>query len=242
MIQDSWPKRPIYFARTSGSYAKQLGLGDNVITQGLAAKLFLPPTGHGAPGDSLYLQGDGWLDVATSDSLWQHTFVGPKSVLNTGDWIDRPSVGIPYLYVATGIELAEALKTQGKTAQANSTFNTAKQVATAVRLDDLLRGAEQEFNQMTDTGGSGAAARRDSRGKADDHGHPCRRIRQRNGAKRRRKSRARRSLRLLVASRRTQHFSARRDQRDAIRIHGDAEPGRFDGHVHQPVGGHRPLG
>jgi Protein of unknown function (DUF2723) len=151
MIQDSWPDRPIYFARTSGTYAKQLGLGDNVITQGLAAKLFMPPSGA-APRDSVFLQGDGWLDVATSDSLWQHTFVGPKSVLNTGDWIDRPSVGIPYLYVATGIELAEALKAQGKPADANKVFNTAKEVAQTVRLDDLLRGAESEFNQMSDTG------------------------------------------------------------------------------------------
>ena len=79
-------------------------------------------------------------------------FVGPKSVIKSGDWIDRPSVGIPYLYVATGIELAEALKQQGKAAQANAVFNTARQVAKAVRLEDLLRGAEAEFNQMTDTG------------------------------------------------------------------------------------------
>jgi hypothetical protein len=61
-------------------------------------------------------------------------------------------VGIPYLYVATGIELAEALKMQGKTGQANAVFNSARQVAQAVRLEDLLRGAEAEFNQMTDTG------------------------------------------------------------------------------------------
>ena len=58
------------------------------------------------------MQGDGWLDLPRSDSLWNHVFVGPQSVLNTGDWIDRPSVGIPYLYVATGMELAEALKQQ----------------------------------------------------------------------------------------------------------------------------------
>ena len=154
MIQDSWPERPMYFARTSGSYAKQLGMGDFVITQGLAAKLFIPPPA-GTPKDSIYLQGDGWLDVATSDSLWEHTFVGAKSVVNTGDWIDRPSVGIPYLYVATGIELAEAMKTQGKTAEANRVFATAEQVARAVRLDDLVRGAEAEFRQMT--GDTGAA-------------------------------------------------------------------------------------
>jgi len=72
--------------------------------------------------------------------------------LNTGDWIDRPSVGIPYLYVATGIELAEALKLQGRTAQAKNVFNMSREVAQAVRLEDLLRGAEAEFNQPTDTG------------------------------------------------------------------------------------------
>jgi hypothetical protein len=146
MIQDSWPDRPIYFARTSGSYAKSLGLGDNVLTQGLASKLFMPPTANTAK-DSVYVPGDGWLDVATSDSLWNHVFEGPKSVMKTGDWIDRPSVGIPYLYVATGIELAEALKGQGKTQQATSVFNTAHEVARVVHLDDLLRPAEQEFAQ-----------------------------------------------------------------------------------------------
>ena len=155
MIQDSWPSRPIYFARTSGSYAKQLGMGDDVLTQGLAAKLFIPPA-TGTPKDSIYLQGDGWLDVATSDSLWQHTFVGPKSVINTGDWIDRPSVGIPYLYVATGIELAEALKMQGKAAEANNVFGLSQRVAQAVRLDDLVKGAEAEFRQVGGDTGRGA--------------------------------------------------------------------------------------
>jgi hypothetical protein len=43
MIQDAWPQRPIYFARTSGGYARSLGLGENVLTQGLASKLFIPP-------------------------------------------------------------------------------------------------------------------------------------------------------------------------------------------------------
>ena len=48
MIQDSWPQRPIYFARTSGSYARSLGMGDDVLTQGLAAKLFMPPAAAAA--------------------------------------------------------------------------------------------------------------------------------------------------------------------------------------------------
>jgi hypothetical protein len=146
MIQDAWPERPIYFARTSGSYARSLGLGDDVLTQGLAAKLFIPPGKGTLTKDSVYVQGDGWLDVPRSDSLWQHVFLGPASVIHTGDWIDRPSVGIPYLYVATGVELSEALKGQGNAPEAQKVFALTRQVAQTVRLDDLLRPAEQEFN------------------------------------------------------------------------------------------------
>ena len=145
MIQDAWPERPIYFARTSGGYARSLGLGDNTLTQGLASKVFLPPAPN-ASRDTLYVQGDGWLDLPRSEALWNTVFKGPQSVIKTGDWIDRPSVGIPYLYVATGMELAEAFKMRGRMADAQRVFNTAKQVAQAVRLDDLLRGAEAEFN------------------------------------------------------------------------------------------------
>ena len=40
MIQDSWPRRPIYFARSAVGYPRSLGLENYVIKQGLAAKLF----------------------------------------------------------------------------------------------------------------------------------------------------------------------------------------------------------
>ncbi|HEY5062335.1 MAG TPA: DUF2723 domain-containing protein [Gemmatimonadaceae bacterium] len=146
MIQDGWPKRPVYFARTSGSYARSLGLGDDVLTQGLASKLFEPPP-QTAAKDTLYIPGDGWLDLPRSDALWRTVFKGPQSILNTGDWIDRPSVGIPYLYVATGMELAEAFKTRGNDAAAASVFDMSKRIATAVRLQDLIRPAEAEFAQ-----------------------------------------------------------------------------------------------
>ena len=126
MIQDAWPQRPIYFARTSGGYARSLGLGDYVLTQGLASKLFMPPRHATAAKDTVYVQGDGWLDLPRSDSLWNNVFKGPQSVINTGDWIDRPSVGIPYLYVATGMELAEALKTRGDCREAQQVFDQAE--------------------------------------------------------------------------------------------------------------------
>ena len=155
MIQEAWPERPIYFARTSGGYASSLGLGDFTLTQGLAAKVFIPPAASAAR-DTLYMQGAGWLDLPRSEALWNTVFKGPQSVINTGDWIDRPSVGIPYLYVATGLELAEAFKMRGRMADAQRVFNTAKQIAQAVRLDELVRGAEGEFSAPI---GETAAAR-----------------------------------------------------------------------------------
>jgi hypothetical protein len=138
MIQDGWPERPVYFARTSGSYARSLGLGDNSLTQGLASKLFIPPPKGTALKDTVYIQGDGYLDIARSLTLWKTEFKGPQSVINTGDWIDRPSVGIPYLYVATGLMLSEGLQARGDVAAANRVLNQSRQIAQAVRLDDLL--------------------------------------------------------------------------------------------------------
>ena len=145
MIQDSYPARPIYFSRTSGGYARELGLGDHVLTQGLAAKVFVPP--KASTRDTMNVAGDGWMDVRRTTELWNADFMGPKSVIRTNDWIDQPSVGIPYLYVATGLELSEALRSRGDNAAANQVWTTAKQVAKAVHLERLIGdqppGAEQ---------------------------------------------------------------------------------------------------
>jgi hypothetical protein len=144
MIQDSWPERPIYFARSAGGYPRSLGLENNVLTQGLASKLFLPPAA--ATRDTLFVQGDGWLDVARTKQLWSDVFVGHRSVVREGQWIDRPSVSLPSLYIFTGVELAEVLRSQGDNAAASAVFATAKQVAQATRLNEMIRGVEQEFN------------------------------------------------------------------------------------------------
>jgi hypothetical protein len=117
--------------------------------------LFIPPTAATGAKDTVYVQGDGWFDLPRSDSLW-HSFLGPAAVLKAGDWIDRPSVGIPYLYVATGLELAEALKDRGNNQRASAVFNTAKNVAVAVRLDDLVKGAEATFQAPTGDTARGA--------------------------------------------------------------------------------------
>ena len=156
MLRDAYPERPIYFSRTSGGYARQLGLEDYTITQGLASKVFVPPR---APGpDTMYVQGDGWFDVARTHALWKNVFLGPQALIKKGDWIDRPSVGIPYLYVATGLALSEALRSTGRPQDAQQVLGVARQVASAVRLEQLLAAAEQSMQipAFPSTGDSGA--------------------------------------------------------------------------------------
>src|SRR5205085_1723763 len=70
--------------------------------------VFIPPVASAR--DTAFVQGDGWVDVARTKALWTDVFQAPKSLIRRGDWIDQPSVGIPYLYVATGLELTEVLR------------------------------------------------------------------------------------------------------------------------------------
>jgi hypothetical protein len=142
MIADSFGERPIYLSRTSAGYGSELGIGSYLLTQGLATKLFIPPA---APNkDTLLVSGAGWVDVARTKVLWDSVFVGQHALAKRHDWVDRPSVGIPYLYVATGLMLSEVLQATGDAAGAAKVLNEAKQVAQAVKLTDLLAQMEQQ--------------------------------------------------------------------------------------------------
>jgi hypothetical protein len=140
MIQDAWTERPIYFARSAGGYPRSLGLENNVLTQGLASKLFVPPASPAK--DTVFVQGDGWLDVARTKALWDSVFTGYQSIVREGQWVDRPSASMPALYIFAGAELSEALRVRGEVAEANRVAATTRQVATTVRLDDLARALE----------------------------------------------------------------------------------------------------
>jgi hypothetical protein len=136
MIADAFPERPVYFARTSGSYGRQLGLDSYLLQQGLARKL-LPelPT---ADRDTVLLQGEGWFDLPRSRTLWNDVFQGPKSIIARGSWVDRASVGIPYLYVATAANLYEAEMLAGNRVAAEQVMQTAEAIARATGLSDLF--------------------------------------------------------------------------------------------------------
>ena len=165
MIQDSWPDRPIYFARSAGGYPRSLGLGDNVLTQGLASKLFVPPTSQ--TRDTLLIQGDGWLDVARTRALWNDVFTGPRAIVSEGRWVDRPSVSMPALYLFGGVELAEALRAGGDARGAASVLATTRDVAGATRLDDVVRGVDQALRggrvEVSDSAGVTLGTPRDAR-------------------------------------------------------------------------------
>ncbi len=137
MIQDA-KTRSIYFSRTSGGYPFELGLGNYLLTQGLARKLLTDSIVGGR--DTVMVQGEGWVDVPRMKAL-AAAFKSPAALERKNKWVDRASVGIPYLYVSTNYVLAEALSAQGDKAGADRALESAIRVAKATGLGDLFAGA-----------------------------------------------------------------------------------------------------
>jgi hypothetical protein len=138
LIRDN-PDRPIHFSRTAASYPMELGLGAYVVTTGLTRKLLRDSVRAG--GEIVPLDGEGFVDVARTRALWSE-YRAPAALIRKDKWIDRPSVGIPYLYMSTGLILAETLAATGDRARADSVLRIARGVARATRLEDLFRGYE----------------------------------------------------------------------------------------------------
>jgi hypothetical protein len=131
MIRDAWPQRPVYFSRTSGGYAQELGLQNYVLTQGLARKLTAAPLTAGR--DTVVIPGEGFVDLPRSTQLWTQVFEAPKALIKRGDWVDQPSVGIPDLYTITGIMLSDALQRAGQPQAAQKVLADAEGIAKATR-------------------------------------------------------------------------------------------------------------
>ncbi len=136
MIRDAWPQRPIYFSRTAGGYPYQLGLERYVITQGMAKKLVDHEIVPNA--DTLLIPQEGFVDVQRSYKLWTEVFTANKSLAKRDGWVDDASVGIPDLYVITGITLAEALAQQGRLRESNAVFEDSKAVVKAMRRERVF--------------------------------------------------------------------------------------------------------
>jgi hypothetical protein len=136
MIRDAWPERPLYLSRTAGGYGQDLGIAQNLLTQGLAKKLV--PT-EPVPGrDTVVVPGEGFVDLKRSTALWNTVFTAPKSLVRRGDWVDTPSVGIPDLYTITALVLAEGMQRSGRPAEAGQFMKDAQAVAAATRRTSVF--------------------------------------------------------------------------------------------------------
>ncbi|MBM4195316.1 MAG: DUF2723 domain-containing protein [Gemmatimonadetes bacterium] len=128
--------RPLHFSRTSADYAfNNLGLGSYLVTQGLTRRVMGDSVKAG--GGVVEVRGDGFLDLDRTMALWKD-FKAPDALIKKNDWVDRPSVGIPYLYVSVGYSLSDALASAGRTAEATEVVQRAFLVAKAAKLDGTV--------------------------------------------------------------------------------------------------------
>ncbi len=141
MIRDGYPERPFFFSRTTGGYPEEMGFTPYTVTTGLARKL-MPETPKSGNGIAL-VPGEGAFDVETTRALWGTVFRAPKSMANRDLWVDRPSAGIPYLYVRTGLVLSTALTQLGRADEAAHIHVQVERIARATQLEDVLVSASR---------------------------------------------------------------------------------------------------
>jgi hypothetical protein len=84
------------------------------------------------------VQGEGYVDVTRSAALWQDTFDARHSLAARNGWVDDASVGIPDLYVITGLTISEALANASDLAQSDSVFEQSRAIARAMRRERVF--------------------------------------------------------------------------------------------------------
>jgi hypothetical protein len=144
LLKDNLGVRPLYIARTTGGYLQALGLEPYGLIQGLATKVMPAPIV--TAGDTVAVPGYGHLDMPRSVALW-NSFGAPAAIVKRGDWVDRPSVGIPVTYVATALLLGDAFERQDKPAEAERVRRRGVEIAEATRTLDLFVGPRRAAPQ-----------------------------------------------------------------------------------------------
>jgi hypothetical protein len=141
MVRDGYPERPFYFSRTTGGYAEEMGFAPYTVMTGLARKLV--PASPKAGDGIVMVPGEGAIDLETTRALWENVFTATKSIARRDLWVDRPSAGIPFLYLRTGLDLTLALTQGGQTAEAARIRSQVESIARATQLDDILAQASR---------------------------------------------------------------------------------------------------
>jgi transmembrane protein TMEM260 (protein O-mannosyltransferase) len=136
LIRDGFPGRPFFFSRTTGGYPEEMGFAPYTVTTGLARKLM--PSVPKPGGAVVALQGEGFMDLESTRVLWESVFIAPKSLAARSLWVDRPSAGIPFLYLRTGLALARGLAQEGRKDEAARIRSQVDQIARATQLEDVV--------------------------------------------------------------------------------------------------------
>jgi hypothetical protein len=99
-IRDNLGKRPIYFARTTGGSAQQLGLSPFLVGQAFVLRVSPDPVSESP--DTVQVPGFGWLDLDRTERLLFDVY-HPESAARTRPrgWVDPPSQNILSLYYST---------------------------------------------------------------------------------------------------------------------------------------------
>ncbi|MEO7455903.1 MAG: DUF2723 domain-containing protein [Gemmatimonadaceae bacterium] len=139
LLKDNLGTRPVYIARTSGSYITALGLEPYALVQGLATKI--QPAIVAPTTDVIPAPGIGHVDVLRTRALWSG-YRGPASIMARGDWVDRPSVGIALLYINTAFMLGQVAQQRGDVADAEKMRRSALSLAEATRTLDFFLPAD----------------------------------------------------------------------------------------------------
>ena len=139
MLKDNLGVRPFYISRTTASYTQSLGLEAYALAQGLVTKV--SPAALVAGRDTVAVPGLGFVDVPRTAALWR-SYGAPAAIIRRGDWVDRPSAGIPGLYTTTALVLAQVSEMQGRTAEAERYRAQGIDVAEAAHIMEWFIGSE----------------------------------------------------------------------------------------------------
>ncbi|HUQ99293.1 MAG TPA: DUF2723 domain-containing protein [Gemmatimonadaceae bacterium] len=129
LIKDALPERPIYVSTGGGA---GLGLEPYLLSQGFVQKLLDHPITDTVSTPRV---SGLFVDVERSKALWDSVYRAPQALFNEGDWIDRPSFGIPYTYAFTGAVLAQALDRRGDTQASTAVMDRVKKIVKAARIE-----------------------------------------------------------------------------------------------------------
>ncbi len=141
LIQQNLGKRPVYFSRTTGSYADQMGLTPYLLGEGLVRRVMADSVT--ADSTTIRMGPLGWVDLLRTDSLLFEAY-HPEAAARARPrgWIDPPSEGILWLYAlvyANHAQYLASIAADSAALAADPTLTTRLELATDI--------AERTFGQ-----------------------------------------------------------------------------------------------